>query len=186
MAIKTLDLAKLNSKDPKEKFGFAKELLIIGKNDPEQLYPYFDRWERLLEENNNVLRWTGIDILGFLASVDSENRVDPKIVEIIDFYRSGHLVTSNHAIFAMGLIAKHKPKHRDWLLNELLSIREMSYDTEDCLDIATGKVLLTLMDFSEDLKGNPKAMGLIQSARNCNWNATQKKAEVLFKKIKKA
>jgi len=45
----TLDLDKFNSKDPKVKYGFAKELLKLGKDSPSLLYDSCRAWSfRLL------------------------------------------------------------------------------------------------------------------------------------------
>lgn len=40
---KTLNLDKLNSKNPKIKYGFVKELLKTGATKPELLYNDFDQ-----------------------------------------------------------------------------------------------------------------------------------------------
>ena len=61
------DLDKLNSQNSKIKYGFAKELLKIGSEKPEQLYEHFDYWAELMTSDNNILKWTAIDIMGYLS-----------------------------------------------------------------------------------------------------------------------
>lgn len=68
----TFDFKKLTSSDPKTKYGFAKELLKIGVENPLQLYKHLDILITLLDEKNNILKWTGIDLMGYLSSVDQK------------------------------------------------------------------------------------------------------------------
>jgi hypothetical protein len=49
---KKLDFDKLNSKEPRIKYGFTKELLAIGANNPELLYNHFEQLEQMMLSNN--------------------------------------------------------------------------------------------------------------------------------------
>ena len=102
------DLDKLNSQNSKIKYGFAKELLKIGSEKPEQLYEHFDYWAELMTSDNNILKWTAIDIMGYLSAVDKDNRIDSLMTDLIKLLHGGVLITCNHSIFALGLIAQNK------------------------------------------------------------------------------
>jgi len=183
MKTKTLDLDKLSSNDPKVKYGFAKELLKIGADTPVLLYDHLDYWTKMLMSDNNILKWTAIDIIGYLSTVDKENKIDKLINDLLFYLHGGHLITCNHAIFALGLIAQNKPDHRSGLIQELLAISKDTFDTEECKNIATGKVLATLNNFMDDIKKNKEAIDFINQAKKCNRNATVKKADLLLKKL---
>jgi hypothetical protein len=77
-----IDLEKLSSKDPRVKYGFAKELLGIGANNPTLLYAYLGYWEEMCRSNNSFLRWTAIDIIGYLYAVDRDNKTDRLITNL--------------------------------------------------------------------------------------------------------
>jgi len=186
MKVKALDLEQLHSKDPKIKYGFAKELLRMGAQSPEKLYNYLDYWVNLLQSENQILKWTAIDILGYLSAVDKKNRVDAVIEDLIDFLHAGHLITCNHAIFALGLIAQNKPSHLARILGELLTIRDDKFDSEDCKDIATGKVLEALKKFPAGIMDNHEVMTFIKQAQDCSWSATKKKADKLLARWEKS
>jgi hypothetical protein len=83
----------------------------------------------------------------------------------------------------LGLIAKNKPELRHSIINELLSISKDQFDTEECKNIATGKVLETLKNFLDDIRNNKDVITFIEQAKNNTRNATRKKAETLFKRI---
>jgi hypothetical protein len=179
----TLDLEKLSSKNPGIKYGFAKELLKIGANSPRVLYPHLDYWTKMMGSDNNILKWTAIDIIGYVSAVDKENKTDKLIKNLLLFLHGGHLITCNHAIFAMGLLAQNKPERRNSIIKELLSISKDTFDTEECKNIATGKVLETLRSFLDDIRNNKDAIDFIERAKNNTRNATKKKADLLSKKI---
>lgn len=180
-----LDLNKLDSKDPKVKYGFARELLNIGADSPELLYDHFDYWTKLMKSENNILKWTAIDIVGYISSVDKGNKVEKEIKNIFDLLHCGNLITCNHAIFALGLIAINKPLKRTRIIKELVTISEDSFDTEECKCIATGKVIEVLKDFTGDIRNNEDILEFIRNAQNSQRNATKKKADALMRKLKK-
>lgn len=179
----TIDLDRLNSKDPKIKYGFAKELLKIGAHTPRLLYNHLEYWEELLKSSNNILKWTAVDIIGYLSSVDIENKTDRLIPSLLRFLHGGNLITCNHAIFALGLIAKNKPGLRPMIINEILSISNDTFDTEECKNIATGKVLETLKSLLDNIRNDKDVIAFIEQAKANRRNATRKKADTLLKKI---
>ncbi|NOY36549.1 MAG: hypothetical protein GXO83_03145 [Chlorobi bacterium] len=185
MTTKPLDLDKLKSKDPKVKYGFAKELLKTGADNPGLLYDNFDDWIKMMTGDNNVLKWTAIDIIGYLSAVDKDNKTDGKIKDIIELLHGGNLITSNHAVFALGLIAKNKPGKRKEIIKELLLVSKDKFDNQDCHDIVTGKVLETLKKFLNDIRDDQDVLNFIKQAERCRRPATRKKAVYLRNKIKK-
>jgi hypothetical protein len=183
MKTKTLGLDKLKSKDPKVKYGFTKELLNLGKDEPGLLYEYFDYWVEMLKSENNIFKWTAIDLIGYLSAVDRENKPDRQIENLLDLLHSGHLITSNHAIFALGLIAKNKPEHRARIIRELFTVSKDKFETEECKNIAIGKVVVTLGGFPDDIKDDGKILTFIKQSQHSTRNATKKKANALVKKL---
>lgn len=183
--ITNTDLDKLNSKDPKIKYGFAKELLKIASEKPEQLYEHFDYWAELMTSDNNILKWTAIDIIGYLSAVDKDNRIDCLMPDLFNFLHGGVLITCNHSIFALGLIAQNKPNFKEKIINELIAISQDKFETNECKNIATGKVIEAFKPFTSDIKNNKTVMAFIENATKSERNSTKKKAEQLLKKIAK-
>jgi hypothetical protein len=180
-----LDFTKLKSSDPKVKYGFAKGLLKIGEENPEQLYTYLDDIVVLLKSENNVLKWTGIDLIGYLSAVDKGNKTDNQLIMLKKFLHGGYLITCNHAIFALGLIAQTRPQHKKKIIKELLVIEQDTFETDECKNIATGKVLEVFSQLLADIKADKDAIGFIQRATQNKRNSTKKRAIQLINKIQK-
>lgn len=179
--MKLPDLNNLNSTNPKIKYGTAKELLHIAAEQPTALYPYYDRWIELMSGSNNILRWTAIDIIGQLSRADADNRTEKQMKTLISFLKGGKLITTNHAIFALGVIAKNKPKLRAKIIKELLAISGYKFETNECRAIVTGKVLEVLRDFLPQISKDEEALKFIRNAQRSQRNATRKKAIILEK-----
>lgn len=181
---KQLDFGKLTSKDPKIKYGFTKELLQIAASDPAMLSNFHDQWDKMLKSENNIFKWTAIDIIGYLSTVDKTDKTDKKIGDIIKFLHCGNMITANHAIFALGIIAQNKPDFRKKIINELIIISEDRFETDECKNIATGKVIEALNPFLKEIEKNDAVISFLREAEGNSRNATRKKAETLLKKIK--
>lgn len=180
-----LDFERLHSKDPKTKYGFIKELLRIGAINPEMLYGYFNHWNEMMLSENNIFRWTAIDIIGYLSSVDADNKTDEKINDLIGFLHSGNLITCNHAIFALGLIAQNKQQHQAKIIEEFLRIPDDMFETGECKAIAVGKVLESFKVYILDIKNDEAVLDFIRKATESQRNATKKKAFQLLQRIDK-
>ena len=77
-------LGGLRAKRADTKYGCAKVLRIISEKYPHVLYPSIDFFIGLLQSDNTILRWEGIHVLGNLAAVDSENKIDEILDEYLD------------------------------------------------------------------------------------------------------
>ncbi len=179
-----MNLKDLSSKDPKVKYSCAKSLLNIARDNPIELYPNFDYFVGLLDSDNQILRWTAIDMIGYLSKVDEEKKVDKLMGKLFGLLNAGKLITAAHAISALTDIAVAKPEYQWKITEELLKVENYSYDTVECRNIALGKVILAICRYSEQLKDKAVIEFLLRQTKNTR-NATKKKAEQFLKKLKK-
>lgn len=181
-----LDFEKLNSDDIKAKYAFTKELTQLSSTLPEKLYPYFSEFIRLLDNPNNVIKWLAIDVLGRFSAVDSENKIDDSVLQkLFDLFYNEKMITCNHAIYALGLVAEGKPGYKEKIIQKLLKVQDNDFETDECEAIATGKVLDALTPFFEELKENKSYIDFVKFATKSQRSSTRKKAEELLKKIEK-
>ncbi|MDH3243620.1 MAG: hypothetical protein OEM26_03300 [Saprospiraceae bacterium] len=182
----SIDLKKLHSDDPKVKYGFSKELLQIVSEAPKVLYPHVQEWTDLLQQDNQILKWTAIDIIGHLSSIDTENKIDPVISQLIEMLHGGHLITISHAISSLAIIAGNKPRYGNKIWSELFDIRSNQFKSDTCRDIATGKVLDALKVFPLDEIDPTELDNFVGVAEKCEWNATRQKANIIRRKLQKS
>ncbi len=80
------------------KFGCEKILRLISEQQPDLIYPYFDFFIDLLDNDNKFLKWGAIITISNLVCVDKNNKFE-KVFEKDYAPISGHImVTSSNII----------------------------------------------------------------------------------------
>ena len=182
--MKDYDLASLESKDPHIKYGMQKRILELSASHPETLYPDFDYFVSLLDSSNSILLWTGILVIGNMARIDRDHKMDPVLPQLVSMLNTGKMITAGNTIKALTEIIKARPVLADSLAREILKVKNDHYDTQECDNIAIGHALNHLEQVWDLLSGDVQGE-VIQFARGELHNsrpATVKKAEKLLKK----
>ena len=178
-----INFGDLLSEDPKVKYGCTKNLLAIAKDSPDELYPHIDYFVKLLDNENQILKWTAIDIIGHLSKVDKEKRVDQLMDKLFGLLNAGKLITANHAIAALANVALAKPEYKRKITDGLLKIEHYTYDTDECRDIALGKVIMAINSYFNQLKDKKAVIEFVERQTRNKRNATKKKAEQFLKNL---
>jgi hypothetical protein len=178
-----INLADLQSDSAKVKYCCAKNLIAIAKENPARLYPHIDTFVKLLDGDNNVLRWTAIIIIGNLARVDKDKKVDRLIGRLVGFLNAGKLITANNATMALASIAIARPQYQKQITKELLKVEHYDYDTDECRNIAMGKVIEAIGSYSSQLQDKKAVIKFARRQTKNTRNATRKKAERFLKKL---
>jgi hypothetical protein len=124
-----------------------------------------------------------IDIIGALAGVDREGEIDKLLGRIIGFLDAGNMITANHAISALTDIALAKPEHGRKITDELLKVEHYDYETDECRNIAIGKVILALGKFPLNPEDEETLLRFTERQTANTRNATAKKAARFLRKI---
>jgi hypothetical protein len=118
-----------------------------------------------------------------LAAVDREKKSLVQIPTLVNFLKAGNLITCNHAIYALGLIALAYPDQQKMILNKLIGIGKNAFETLECREIAKGKVIETLGKLATTIKTDKKILEFIREAATSERNATANKAKKLAAKL---
>jgi hypothetical protein len=180
--MKKYDLAELYSGRPKIKYGMQKKVLLLAETDPEALYPDFDSFAGLIDSPNSILCWTGILVLGNLARVDKDDRIEAVLPALFAELNAGKMITAANTIESLVKIAEAKPGLADRVVSEILKVREYQYDTDECSNIAIGHALKNIEKVWDLLSDGVKDQ-VINSAKEAVGNsrpATARKAKGLL------
>ncbi len=175
----------LLSKDPKIKYGCAKNLLTVAKENPAEIYPHLDFFVKLLDSENKILKWTAIDIIGHSAKVDNAKAIDKLMGRLFRLLSAGNMITAHHAITALTDIALAKPEYQAEITSELLKVEHYNYDTDECRNISIGKVILAISTYFDELEYKEAAIEFVRRQTENTRNATKKKAEQFLRKYKR-
>jgi hypothetical protein len=178
-------LKDLTSNNPKVKYACAKRLTVLAELNPGRLYPRLDFFINMLDHENQILKWTAIDIVGHLTESDKIKKIDRILKRLFGFLNAGKLITAGHAITALAGIATAKPKYRGKITNELLKVEHYKYDTDECRNIVIGIAIKAIGPFFAELKDRKTVIDFVKRQLKNRRHATQIKAEQFLKKYVK-
>lgn len=174
----------LGADKARTKYGCLKLLRTISEKRPDILYPEIGRLFRLLDNNSKIFKWGAIIIIGNLAAVDSDRKIDG----ILDRYLqpiSGHvMITAANAIGGAGKIARAKPQLADRIARAVLRVETASYQTEECRNVAIGHAVKSLELFFLCLKEPQPVIEFVERQVNNRRNAVKRNAVRFLKKHK--
>ena len=179
-------LTEMQSPTKKAKNGAAKALRIVSEKAPELLYPHFDQLARLLGQNDTILKWIGIDVVGNLSFVDREDKIDSGVLRpLYTFLSDRSMITASHAIEGLGKIARNKPRFRNEITRELLKTESIER-SDECRNILLGRTVLSYSTYFDKIeaKGREDIISFVCRHQSNPRNATRKKAQEFLKKLR--
>ena len=133
------------------KFGACKALRNLSECAPDLIYPQFDFFASFLRHENSILRWNAILLLGNLAPVDGERRVDRIIDDYLSPIRGPHLIDAANTIRGATAMATAKPYLADLIARHIVEVERASYATPECRNVAIGHAIDSPIAFSRSL-----------------------------------
>ncbi len=137
-------IADVRSCAARTKFAAVKALRILSEGAPRSLYPHFDFFSNLLRDENSILRWNAMLILGNLAAVDAEWKLGRILPRLLAPIGGPHLIDAGNAIRGATAIAEARPNLADRIARRIMSVERSTYDTAECRNIAIGHALEAL------------------------------------------
>jgi len=184
MMTKNVFLNDFFSKTAMIKYASTKKAIAISKEDPSELYPDFDFFVELLNSENQIIKWTAIQVIGNLSKVDKKKEVDKLLPKLISFLNCGKMITANNTILALSEIALNKPEYQEMIFKEFIKVEQYNYDTSECRNVALGKVILALGKFKDKIKDRKDILEFLQRQTNNARVPVKKRAIKLLEKLK--
>ncbi len=187
--IPNINLKDLQSEKPQIKYRCAKQAIALSEKNPKALYPRLDTFIRLLEGENNVLKWTALIVIGNLSAADTKGRITRLLPQLIKFTKDPSLITASNAVQALGKIAQHDHKIRSKIFKALLGVEKVIYynkgqPSPECRNIVIGHSLDVLAGFDKKtLKASALIMAFIRRQIKNSRPSVRKRAEKLLKHI---
>jgi hypothetical protein len=141
-----LDLSDFSSDKTKVKYACAKQSIAISKNHPDELYPDFSFFTKLLESDNNIFKWTAIKVIGNLSKVDNKKKVDKILPSLIALLSDKKMITAANTIGALTEIVINKPEYTEMIINAFLKVEKTKYYNKgvlspECCNVAIGHII---------------------------------------------
>lgn len=164
------------------RLGAIKALRILSERTPDPIYPHFDFFARLLHHENSILRWNAMLILGNLAAVDGERRLERILDEYLAPIRGPHLIDAASAIRGATAIAAAKPHLAEKIASRILQVERANYATPECRNVAIGHAINSFERLFPMLARRRAVQRFVSRQTGNPRNATRKKAERFLRK----
>lgn len=175
-------LSGLGDKAARVKYGSSKALRMASKESPELVYPYFDRFVKLMSGDNTFQRWNAIWTIGHLAAVDREGRIEKILRRLLLPITGTEMIGAACAIGAGADIALAKPHLADRIARAILKAERASYQRPECRNVAIGHAITSLDRFFPLIERKHKVMVFIERQLGNPRPATRRKAEQFRRK----
>lgn len=164
------------------KYGCGKVLRIISQKRPQALYEHIDVFIELLDSDKNIMKWEAIHLIGNLAAVDDEKKIDTILDKYLSPISGPIMITAANVISGAGKIASAKPYLAERIAVELLQVECAKYQTIECRNIALGHAIESFDRFFDYIQDKDKVIELIEKQVTNTRNSTKKKAEIFLMK----
>lgn len=183
-----LDLLETIENDKgRDKFTCEKEIRSISESEPQQLYPYFDRIEALMDSTNNFIKWGAVITISNLVAVDIDRKFPPIYEKYFDLIKSDSMITAANAAGNAWKIVGKYPEYESDITNRLLEVADRVYINKgevspECQRILCGHVLDCFDKYFERSSVQDKMIGFAQGLTDCCRNTVADKAQRFLKK----
>ncbi|MCP5521123.1 MAG: hypothetical protein H7A46_06200 [Verrucomicrobiales bacterium] len=175
-------LAGLRSDQARIRYGCLKMLRLLSERQPAVVYPHFETIAALLDSDRTILKWGAILIMGHLAAVDSENRIDAMLEDYLRPVSGPVLITAANTIQGAGEIARAKPYLADRVVRAFLEVEQAKYETPECRNVALGHVLKSMGRLFHHVKDPRPVIDFAKRQLSNRRSAVQKEARAFLKR----
>lgn len=176
-------LTRLESADPRIKYGSLKELRALAQEAPQTLCPYFDVFAQLMDHTNRILQWNSIIILFELASVDIQGKFEAFFRQYFSRIAGPEMITAAQVVHSASRIAKAKPHLADAVAAEVLKVGRGRYQTRECRNVVIGHALLSLQEMLGLLQKPAPVLRFVRRQMKNSRAATRVKAQRFLRRV---
>lgn len=168
------------------KLACSKALVLLSEKKPDLLYGQVDEIIALLDNENQIVKWNAITMLGNMAAVDCDFRIKELLRKFHSLLTKGELITANTAIAALGKMALVFPDEQRRIVSQLLKIEHAKFQTDECRNIALGKVILAFEMFLQPGSLQKEILEFAARQTNNMRKATAEKARDFLRRYGQA
>lgn len=178
-------LMGISSSKAAVRYGCAKVLLDLSKDDPQKLYPHMNFFVDLLNSKYRVLTWNSLAIIANLTQVDIDNKFDAIFGKYYSFLENDYMVTVANVVRNSSTIALAKPYLISKITDELLKVQNLSLTphlTEECRRVIAQQAIKSFDLFYDKIEQKDKVISFIKAQTNSPRKKLRKTAENFLEK----
>ena len=174
----------LDAKQENYRYNCYKVVYQIGCEQPQIVYPYWDRLAAFLDSENAYHRATGVYLLPRLLAVDSDRRFDRVAERYLVLLGDTSIVVARYVAQNAATIAAFRPDLRGRVAAALLAVRKTAHN-ESRKDLLVSDVLDSLEQLYPHLTGEERqqTVSLAEDYLKCSSPRTRQIARALLRRF---
>ena len=170
------------------KFGCEKILRLVSEQKPALIYPYFDFFVKLLDNENKFLKWGAIITISNLAIKDNENKFEKIFEKYYALIKGPVMVTAANVIGNSDKIIQAKPALKEKIIDKILEIEKAKYIhkgafSPECKNVVSGHVIDTFEKIYTQTLPPQKVIVFVKKQLKNSRDKVRKKAEKFIKRV---
>ena len=182
-------LEGLNNSKGSIRLGCEKILRLISEQQPKLIYPHFDTFAKMLDSENNILKWGAIITISNLVSVDTNGEFEKIFEKYFSSITDKTMITAANVIKNAWKIALAKPESADNITQEILKAEKASYENKgqlspECNNIVCGHAIDSFDKFYDKIGDKKPVVGFVKRQLNNTRKPVSTKAEKFLSRHK--
>ncbi len=173
----------LHAKPARIKYGCLKVLQLLSEQQPELLYPHFDKVVQLLDSEVTFFKWGAILMVAQLTRVDTAHKFEPLFEKYFAPITGAELIPAGNVMRGAATIARAKPELTERITQELLKVESARYQTDECRNVAIGHAIKAFGEFFAQLENLTAVLEFVQRQLNNSRHGVQLAAIKLLKHL---
>ncbi len=170
-----------------KKFAYEKALRRLSEIRPELLYPHFDVFVRMLDNENSFLKWGAVMTVANLTAVDSQNRFEDIFKRYYAPISGPVMVTAANVIGSSTRIVRAKPALADAVTKEILRVEKADFlnkgePSPECRNVAIGQAIDAFDQFYDRVGPKNKVLNFVKRQLSNTRKQVAGKAEKFLRK----
>ncbi len=179
----------LTAKQAAIKYGCEKVLRFISEKDPKILYSKFDFFVKMLDSENNFLKWGAIVTISNLAAIDTENKFEKIFKKYYSPITEKAMIAASNIIGNSWKIALAKPELTEDITCEILKAEKTKYEhkgelSPECNNVVYGHAIDSFGKYYDRIKEQKPVIEFVRRQLNNTRKPVAIKAEKFLKKNK--
>lgn len=157
-------------------------LLPLSENNPEDLYPEWDRLVKILQKKEVSNKYVAIHLIANLVKIDKENKFDRIFADFYDLICHESPVVSPHIAGKSGKIINAKPYLQREIIDKLLTTDKISQCRHK--ELLKSYVIDALDECFAKIENKDAVFQYVKDQMNSESPKTKKRAKEFLKKYK--
>jgi ATP-dependent Clp protease adapter protein ClpS len=100
---------------------------MISEEHPEKLYPQWNLFEKMLNSDNNTLKFYAIHVLANLTKIDRNRKFEKIFEQFFNILNGDALVPACHVAYVLSKIANAKPELAERITERLIDLKRATH-----------------------------------------------------------